>query len=153
MKIITRTKKLVEDIIINDELEIVSVEYLKEGSNWVLRVYIEDRDGNLSIEDCTRISRDLSDKLDEEDFIDNSYILEVSSPGVERPLRNEEDYNRFIGKKVFIKTYAPLDGQKEFNGTLKGLINNSVKIISDDSEEIIEIPYKSIADARLSVEF
>ncbi|MFW6382071.1 MAG: ribosome maturation factor RimP [Bacillota bacterium] len=153
MKITTRTKKLVEDIIINDELEIVSVEYLKEGSNWVLRVYIEDRDGNLSIEDCTRISRDLSDKLDEEDFIDNSYILEVSSPGVERPLRNEEDYNRFIGKKVFIKTYAPLDGQKEFNGTLKGLINNSVKIISDDSEEIIEIPYKSIADARLSVEF
>ncbi|MFN2364711.1 MAG: ribosome maturation factor RimP [Halarsenatibacteraceae bacterium] len=153
MKITTRTEELVKNIIVNDNLEIVSVEYLKEGSNWVLRVYLEDREGKLSIEDCTRISRDLSNMLDEEDFIDNSYILEVSSPGVERPLRNEEDYNRFKGKKVFIKTYAPLNGQKEFNGTLKGLVDNSVKIISNDTEEIIEIPYKSIANARLSIEF
>jgi len=153
MKITTRTEELVKNIIVNDDLEIVSVEYLKEGSNWVLRVYLEDREGKLSIEDCTRISKDLSNMLDEEDFIDNSYILEVSSPGVERPLRNEDDYNRFKGEKVFIKTYAPLNGQKEFNGTLKGLVDNSVKIISNDTEEIIEIPYKSIANARLSIEF
>lgn len=153
MKITTRTEELLKNIIVNDDLEIVSVEYLKEGSNWVLRAYLEDREGKLSIEDCTRISRDLSNTLDEEDFIDNSYILEVSSPGVERPLRNKDDYNRFKGKKVFIKTYAPLDGQKEFNGTLKGLVDNSVKIISNDTEKIIEIPYNSIANARLSIEF
>lgn len=153
MKITTRTEELVNDIILNDDLEIVSVEYLKEGSNWVLRVYLEDIEGNLSIEDCTRISRELSIKLDEEDFIENSYILEVSSPGVERPLKSEADYNRFKGKKVYIKTYAPLDGQKEFTGTLKGLVDNTVKVFLNESEEIIEIPYESIANARLSVEF
>ena len=153
MKITTRTEELVKEIIINDDLEIVSVEYLKEGSNWVLRVYIEDREGNLSIEDCTRISRALSDKLDEEDFIDESYILEVSSPGVERPLRDEEDYNRFKGRKVYIKTYAPLNGKKEFTGTLEGLVDDTVNIILSDTDNKVEIPFKSIANARLSVEF
>ena len=153
MKITTRTEELVKEIIINDDLEIVSVEYLKEGSNWVLRVYIEDREGNLSIEDCTRISRALSGKLDEEDFIDDSYILEVSSPGVERPLRDEEDYNRFKGRKVYIKTYAPLNGKKEFTGTLEGLVDDTVNIILNDTDNKVEIPFKSIANARLSVEF
>ena len=153
MKITTRTEELVKEIIINDDLEIVSVEYLKEGSNWVLRVYIEDREGNLSIEDCTRISRALSGKLDEEDFIDDSYILEVSSPGVERPLRDEEDYNRFKGRKVYIKTYAPLNGKKEFTGTLEGLVDDTVNIILNDTDSKVEIPFKSIANARLSVEF
>ncbi|MBF8436667.1 ribosome maturation factor RimP [Halanaerobiaceae bacterium Z-7014] len=153
MKITTRTEELVKEIIINDDLEIVSVEYLKEGSNWILRVYIEDREGNLSIEDCTRISRALSDKLDEEDFIDDSYILEVSSPGVERPLRDEEDYNRFKGRKVYIKTYAPLNGKKEFTGTLEGLVDDTVNIILNDTDSKVEIPFKSIANARLSVEF
>lgn len=153
MKITARTEELVKEIIINDDLEIVSVEYLKEGSNWVLRVYIEDREGNLSIEDCTRISRALSDKLDEEDFIDDSYILEVSSPGVERPLRDEEDYNRFKGRKVYIKTYAPLNGKKEFTGTLEGLVDDTVNIILNDTDNKVEIPFKSIANARLSVEF
>ena len=153
MKITTRTEELVKEIIINDDLEIVSVEYLKEGSNWILRVYIEDREGNLSIEDCTRISRALSGKLDEEDFIDDSYILEVSSPGVERPLRDEEDYNRFKGRKVYIKTYAPLNGKKEFTGTLEGLVDDTVNIILNDTDSKVEIPFKSIANARLSVEF
>ncbi len=153
MKITARTEELVKDIILHDDLEIVSVEYLKEGSNWILRVYIEDREGNLSIEDCTRISRALSDKLDEEDFIDDSYILEVSSPGVERPLRNEEDYNRFKGRQVYIKTYAPLNGRKEFTGILEGLVDDSVNITLNETEDKVEIPFKSIANARLSVEF
>ncbi|MGM0420530.1 MAG: ribosome maturation factor RimP [Bacillota bacterium] len=152
MKIVDRVTEMVEEIITDDELDLVLVEYVKEGSDWTLRVYIENIDGNLLIKDCTRISKALSARLDEEDFIEESYILEVSSPGVERPLRDEDDFHRFTGKNIFVRTYAPIEGQKEFTGRLEGLIDDHVEVNINNLGKIIKIPYNSIAKARLTVD-
>lgn len=152
MKIVDRVTEMAEEIIADDELDLVLVEYVKEGSDWTLRVYIENIDGNLLIKDCSRISKALSERLDEEDFIEESYILEVSSPGIERPLRDEDDFHRFTGKKIFVRTYAPIEGQKEFTGKLEGLIDDYVEIDVNNLNKIIKIPYNSIAKARLTVD-
>ena len=107
--------------------ELVDVEYVKEGGNWYLRAYI-DKDGGISVDDCEVISRAFSDRLDEEDFIEDSYILEVSSPGLGRPLKKEKDYIRSMGKKLEIRTFRTIDRQKEFYGVLKAYDENSVTI-------------------------
>ncbi len=104
---------------IMDELgfELVDVEYVKEGSSWYLRAYI-DKPGGININDCETVSRRLSDILDEKDFIDDAYIMEVSSPGLGRPLKKEKDFKRSLGMEVDIRTYRMIDRQKEFTGIL-----------------------------------
>src|SRR6478735_140307 len=97
--------------------ELVDVEYVKEGSNWFLRLYA-DKEGGIDIDDCGRISEFLSEKLDENDPIPTAYFLEVSSPGAERPLKKPDDYRRSIDKQVFVTTYEAVDGLKEFEGKL-----------------------------------
>lgn len=114
--------------------ELVDVEFIKEGANWYLRVYI-DKPGGIAIDDCEAVSRQLSDRLDELDPIKQSYILEVSSPG-ERPLKKERDYDRFKGEWVEVKLYQPLDGRKLFEGKLMGLVDNNVKIVTDNGEQM-----------------
>jgi ribosome maturation factor RimP len=104
--------------------ELVDVEYLKEGSNWFLRVYV-DKEQGIEIDDCGRVSEFLSEKLDENDPIPTAYFLEVSSPGAERPLRKPDDYRKSIDKQVFVTTYEPVDGLKEFEGKLLSYIDNS----------------------------
>ena len=99
--------------------ELVDVEYVKEGSNWYLRAYI-DKPGGITVDDCEAVSRRLSDLLDEEDFIDDAYILEVSSPGLGRPLKKDKDFARSIGEEVEIRTFRPVDHEREFTGVLKG---------------------------------
>ncbi len=131
-------KRRVEDIItelaqpIVDELsfELVDVEFIKEGANWYLRVYI-DKTGGVAIEDCQAVSEQLSDILDETDLIKQSYILEVSSPG-ERPLKKERDFERFKGEAVEVKLYQPLNGKKIFEGKLLGLTGNIFKIKTNE---------------------
>ncbi len=131
-------KRRVEDIItelaqpIVDELsfELVDVEFIKEGANWYLRVYI-DKTGGVAIEDCQAVSEQLSDILDETDLIKQSYILEVSSPG-ERPLKKERDFERFKGEAVEVKLYQPLNGKKIFEGKLLGLTENIFKIKTNE---------------------
>ena len=98
--------------------ELVDVEYVKEGSNWYLRAYI-DKPGGIAVDDCEVVSRRLSDILDEKDYIEDSYILEVSSPGLGRPLKKEKDFRRSLGEEVEIRTYRAIDRQKEFTGILK----------------------------------
>ncbi len=131
-------KKRVVDIIsemaqpIVDALsfELVDVEFVKEGANWYLRIYI-DKAGGIGIDDCQRVSQELSDKLDEIDPIKQSYILEVSSPG-ERPLKKARDFERFKGEAVEVKLFQPLNGKKIFVGELLGLSGDVFEIKTDD---------------------
>jgi ribosome maturation factor RimP len=122
--------ELAEPIVGALSYELVDVEFLKEGANWYLRVYI-DKPGGIVIDDCQAVSEQLSDKLDELDPIKQSYILEVSSPG-ERPLKKERDFERFKGEIVEVKLYQPINGKKVYEGELLGLIDDKVKIKTDE---------------------
>lgn len=113
-------------------LEIVDVEFVREHNEWYLRVYI-DKEGGVTIDDCTSLSRVLSNKLDEIDPIDFSYYLEVSSPGIERPLKKDRDFERNVGKKIKIKLFEPIDGKKTIEGTLLGLEEKSILISINDN--------------------
>ena len=145
---------LVAPILTELGLELVEIEYVKEGKNWFLRVYI-DKELGVDIEDCGNVSEKLSEKLDEVDPIPQNYFLEVSSPGAERPLKKEKDFNKAIGKNVYVKTYEPIDGEKAFEGTLLDFNGNSVTIevkIKTRKKTVI-IPYEKVASARLAVSF
>ena len=113
--------------------ELVDVEWVKEGANWYLRAYI-DKPGGIAVDDCEVISRALSDKLDEEDYIEDSYILEVSSPGLGRPLKKDKDFQRSIGKEIEVRTFRAIDKQKEFTGILKEFNKDSFTIVIEDNE-------------------
>lgn len=137
------TKRRIEDIVTEIVMpivetlsfELVDVEFLKEGVNWYLRVYI-DKHGGITIDDCQSVSEKLSDKLDEVDPIKQSYILEVSSPGLERPLKKDRDYERFKGEEVEVKLFQPVNGKKIFEGELLGLVENQIIIKPADGDEI-----------------
>ena len=130
--------------------ELVDVEYVKEGSDWYLRVYI-DKEGGITVDDCEAVSRAFSDKLDENDFIEDSYIMEISSPGLDRPLKKDKDFERNMGKLVEIRTYRPIEKQKEFCGILTAYDSNSVTIDEDGTERTFD--KKDIALIRLAIEF
>lgn len=131
--------------------ELVDVEYVKEGGNFYLRAYI-DKEGGITVDDCEVISRIFSDKLDETDFIEDSYILEVSSPGLGRPLKKEKDYVRSMGKEVEIRTYTAIDGEKEFTGVLHGFDKDTVTITMEDGEALT-FAKSDIALIRLAFDF
>ena len=114
--------------------ELVDVEYVKEAGNWYLRAYI-DKEGGITVDDCEAVSRIFSDKLDELDFIEDAYIMEVSSPGLGRPLKKEKDYVRSMGKEVEIRTYRPINKEKEFYGILSAYDESSVTITTEDQKE------------------
>ena len=146
-----KTEQLVMPLIEANDFELVDVEYVKEGSNWFLRVYI-DKDGGITVDDCELISRALSDLLDENDFIPDAYILEVSSPGLGRQLKKEKDFKRSIGELVELKLYKALNKQKEFEGVLLSYDENSITIELDNEEEVT-INRSDIAIIRLAIDF
>lgn len=131
--------------------ELVDVEYVKEAGNWYLRAYI-DKEGGIAVDDCEVISRRLGDWLDEKDFIQDSYILEVSSPGLGRPLKKEKDFARNIGRAVDIKLYRARDKQKDFNGVLKAYDADTVTIQMEDETELV-LERTEIALIRLAFDF
>ncbi|MBD5136856.1 MAG: ribosome maturation factor RimP [Lachnospiraceae bacterium] len=145
------TEELVLPMIEENKFELVDVEYVKEGSNWYLRIYI-DKPGGINIDDCELISRALSDKLDEKDFIQDAYILEVSSPGLGRPLKKDKDFNRNIGERVEIKLYKAVDKQKEFEGILKSFDKTTVTIETDEETDMV-FERSNIALIRLALDF
>ena len=131
--------------------ELVDVEYVKAAGNWYLRAYI-DKEGGIAVDDCEVISRKLSEWLDEKDFISESYILEVSSPGLGRPLKKEKDFARSIGCEVDIKLYRAVNRQKEFTGMLKSYDKDTVTIqMEDDAETVFN--RADIALIRLAFDF
>lgn len=126
----------------------MDVEYVKEGSDYYLRVYA-DKEGGITINDCEIVNRALGDLLDKDDYIDDAYILEVSSPGLTRPLKKENDFKRSIGKIVEIKTFAKVNGAKEFEGILKAYDADTVTIEFEDETEIV-VSRKDISMIRLA---
>ncbi|HIT60596.1 MAG TPA: ribosome maturation factor RimP [Candidatus Fimousia stercorigallinarum] len=145
-----RVESLVMPIIEEGNFELVDVEYVKEGSNFYLRVFA-DKEGGINIDDCVLISRALEVKLDEEDFIPDAYILEVSSPGLGRPLKKEKDFKRSIGKDVDIKLFKAVDQQKEFTGVLKDYTADEIVLDIDGEEK--RFFRKDLALIRLALNF
>ena len=149
-----RTHALLEPIAKANGCEIYDVEYMKEGSEWYLRAYIEKPEG-VSIIDCENVSRALSKKLDDEDFIPDAYILEVSSPGLGRTLKKDKHLEKSIGCEVEIRTYKPIDKQKEFIGVLKAYDKDAVTIEIPEGEKNKDMIFKKsdIAIIRLTFDF
>ena len=145
-----KTEALVLPIIEANNFELVDVEYVKEAGNWYLRVYV-DKEGGIAVDDCEVVSRALSDKLDVDDFIEDSYILEVSSPGLGRPLKKEKDYIRSIGKEVDIHLYKSIEKQKEFTGVLKSYTKEELVLQIEDTDMVFD--RTNIALIRLSFDF
>ena len=146
-----KTEKLVLPIIEENDFELVDVEYVKEAGNNYLRIYI-DKEGGITVNDCELVSRQLGDLLDEEDFISSAYILEVSSPGLGRPLKKEKDFARSIQKEVEVKLYKQINKQKEYTGILVDYDKDKIRLELDE-DETIEIPRNIIALIRLAFDF
>lgn len=140
---------LFHDNAILSNYELIDVEYKKEGVNWFLRIYIDNNEG-ITLDDCQLVSKQVEDVIDRHDPVPTSYFLEVSSPGIERPLKKVADFEKFTGKMVKIKTYAPLEGQKEFKGQLKGITDNC--IVLEKENKNYKIPFEQMASANLTIE-
>lgn len=146
-----KTEEILNPMMEKNGFELVDVEYVKEGGNWYLRAYI-DKPGGITVDDCEVISRELSDKLDEKDFVEEAYILEVSSPGLGRPLKKEKDFARSLGEEVEVRTYRAVNRQKEFIGVLKAYDKDSITIELENEEEMT-FARTDIALVRLAFDF
>ena len=147
-----RTEELVLEIIKGTEIELWDVEYVKEGSEFYLRVYI-DKPGGITIDDCVEVNRALNPKLDEEDFVEEAYTLEVSSPGLTRKLKKDRDFEKSIGKLVHIKLYKAESGSKEFIGRLVSFNEEKIVIKSDDGDgQETSLDRSNVSSARLEFE-
>jgi ribosome maturation factor RimP len=155
-KIIETVEKMAEPIIEELNLELVEVEYVKEGKNWFLRLYI-DKESGIDIEECAIVSERLSEKLDalDPDPIPNNYFLEVSSPGAERPLKKTQDFERAVGKNVNVKLYEPIDGEKTYEGILLSFDGEELTIeyAVKTRKKQLTVLLNKVAKARLAVTF
>ena len=161
-KITEIVEEITADFLAENGLELYNSEFVKEGKDWFLRVYIdrqqeeetEDKEEvYVSTDDCEKVSRFLSAELDRLDPIEQNYYLEVSSPGLDRELIKEKDFIRFCGRLVDISLYKAIDGKKTYQGILKGLTEDNSIVITDEKEEEIEFPREQVAKARLAVIF
>lgn len=147
-EIVEKVLKLVEPIADKNGVEVDDIEFVKEGPNHYLRVFI-DKEGGIFINDCEVVSRELDVFLDEDEFITVPYILEVSSPGIDKVLKKEKDFIKYKGRDVDIKLYKAINKQKEFTGELVSLQDDKLTIIVDDKEEIFD--YSLVSQVRLAV--
>ena len=146
-----KTEELLLPIIERNGFELVDVEYVKEAGMWYLRAYI-DKPGGITVDDCADVSREFSDILDAKDYIEDTYIFEVSSPGLGRPLKKEKDFKRSLGEEVEIRTYRAIDRQKEFIGVLVEYDQDTVTIEYED-EATQTFNRSDIALIRLAFDF
>jgi len=146
-----KTETLITPLIKANNFELVDVEYVKEGSTSYLRVYIDKEDG-ITVEDCTLLSRAFNLILDTNDYIDDTYIFEVSSPGLMRPLKKDKDFQRNLGKQVEVRLFKSLDKQKEFEGELKSFDKDNITVMMEDEKEIT-FKRIDIALVRLAFDF
>ncbi len=144
--------KLAEPMVAENGMELIDVEYVKEGAEWYLRLFLDkEGDEGIDLDDCELISRKFSDVLEEKDPITQAYRLEVSSPGIERPLKRTKDFQRFQGEKVQVKTFSEVEGKKQFIGILQETTEETVTLDVDGT--MIAIPRKQIGKANLVWEF
>lgn len=146
LRIDPRLRALLEPTINMLGCELVAIEYFSQGSGQVLRVYI-DKESGITVDDCERVSHQISGVLDVEDAIEGRYVLEVSSPGLDRPLSEARDFERFSGREVRLRTDAPINGQRNFKGLLRGLRSGEV-ILDMDGQEVA-LPLDRVEKARL----
>lgn len=145
-----KTEELVMPILQELNLELYDVEFVKEGEDYYLRVFI-DKEGGIDIDDCVEVSHRMSPLLDEKDFIEEAYVFEVSSPGLGRALKKDKHFEKALGQDVDIKTYKPINGAKEFCGTLEAFDKDSVTIAFDDGTE--KFLRSDISSIKLSIDF
>lgn len=149
-KVIDLVRDLAQPIVSELGLELFDLEYVKEGADWYLRVFIDRPNDEVTLEDCEAVSQVLSKELDRVDPIAGQYLLEISSPGLERPLRHEEDVAKSIGKMIEVNTYAPVDGKKKFEGRLLSFENGELLLQLSRGQQAIA--YAQVAKARLVAE-
>jgi ribosome maturation factor RimP len=149
-EIVGRVRALAEPILSDRMLELVEVEFRRETQGWILRLYI-DRPGGVTLDDCQQVSQELSTHLDVANIIESPYHLEVSSPGLDRPLTRDTDFVRFAGKAARIVTRDPIGGQRNFRGRLAGWVDEAVLLNLEDGRQV-RIPRDLIAKARLEIE-
>jgi len=145
-----QVEQLAEALVASEGMELVDLEYRLQGRRWMLRLFV-DKDGGVTLDDCANISRELGDLLDVKDVIPQAYVLEVSSPGLNRRLRKKEDFSRFAGQKVRLRLVAPIDGRKKIVGELEGVEDESVVVEAPEGR--FSVALKDIAKANLIYEF
>ena len=144
-----RVRSMADPIILNEGMELVDVEYRRESNGWVLRLTL-DKEGGVTLDDCTRISREVGRSLDVEDFIQTPHTLEVSSPGLTRPLKTEKDFMKYCHRLIKVKTVDPVENRRQFKGRLLGVSENRIEIEGDGG--IFQIPLSNVAKANLEVD-
>ncbi len=147
-----RTEELILPIIERNNFELVDVEYVKEGQSYYLRAYI-DKEGGITVNDCELVAREMNEILDKEDYISDSYVFEVSSPGLGRPLKKEKDYKRALGKELEIRTYKSINKKKEFYGNLISYDKDTVTIDLTDEDGEMTFERSDIALIREAFDF
>ena len=149
-EILNRVRSIAEPILSSEGMELVEVEYRREANGWVLRLYI-DKEGGVTLDDCTRVNREVGRNLDVEDFITTPYILEVSSPGLTRSLKTEKDFMRYRDCLVKVRTNQPVENRRQFTGRLRGVVEEWIQIEVDG--KVFLLPLSFIAKANLDIEF
>jgi ribosome maturation factor RimP len=150
-RIVKGVSRIAESLLPEFGMEMVDVEFRLERGGWTLRVFI-DKEGGVTIGDCASVSRDLGDLVDAENIIDHPYVLEVSSPGLDRPLRKEQDFIRSIGKLIKVEMASPINKRKNFTGRLAHVEDGTVRLLVDDAD-LFELPIDEIKRARIKYEF
>jgi ribosome maturation factor RimP len=141
--------KIVEPIVINHGMELVDVEYRREARGWVLRIYI-DKEGGVTLDDCVSVNNEAGPVIDVEDLIQSPYTLEVSSPGLNRALKKERDFERFKGRSVKIRTHDAIGKRRNFRGRLLGCTKGLIQI--EVGGHVLDIPLSNVANANLELE-
>jgi len=148
-EIVDRVRAIILPIALNEGMEVVDIEYRRESGGWVLRVIL-DKEGGVTLDDCTRVSQEAGRSLDVEDIIPTSYALEVSSPGLTRPLKTEKDFMKYLHRLVKVKTVDPIENRRQFKGTLLGVSEKGVEIQAEG--RTFQIPLSNVAKANLEVD-
>ena len=148
-EVVDRVRVIADPILSYEGMELVDVEYRRESRGWVLRLYL-DKEGGATLDDCTRVSQEVGRILDVEDFIQNPYTLEVSSPGLSRRLKTEKDFLRYRGHLIKVKTFDSIENRRQFRGRLLGISENKLEIESDGG--IFHIPLSNVARANLEID-
>ena len=141
---------LIEPILDEMEIELVDVEYLSEGGRWVLRIYV-DREGGITLNDCVRVTREIEDLIEVKDFFRQPYVLEVSSPGLNRPLKKEKDFVQAVGKDVKIRMADPIDGRRNFQGKLESFEDGVLSVTVSNDRFLL--PFGKVEKANLVYDF
>jgi len=149
-EIVERVREIADPLLMNEGVELVEVQYRREARGWVLRLTI-DKEGGVTLDDCGRMSQAVGRELDVEDFISAPYVLEVSSPGLTRPLRSEKDFIKHCNRLIKLRTVDPINSRQQFKGRLLRVSNSQIEL--EIEEGIVQIPLAKIAKANLEIEF